>query len=252
MPEDGEFAEFTDAQIDNIQNFIPAARLGKVVNAGKSMFGDAMNKLFASSKLKANQLANRGTVGNVVTGTSRTAANTGLRPAITQKAADKYANMASNVARNNATNVAAGTTAAAIVGGAINNSIQDRGLKGNRDSEGSLVDLNKIAREDDMAYEQMVDESDMITMYNDTGASQTVTDIPGMVELMEKNGWYLKAEPESTGNQFGYHKEPGQNFWDVDDTDPYWDTHVMGTGDAWSDADLKEVVQELDWSSWFK
>ena len=58
--------------------------------------------------------------------------------------------------------------------------------------------------------------------------------------------------PETMGNQYGYHKQEGQNFWTVNNDDPYWDTHEMGTGDAWSDADAKEVVQEIDWSSWFK
>jgi hypothetical protein len=66
---------------------------------------------------------------------------------------------------------------------------------------------------------------------------------------------YKNREPETMGNQFGYHKREGQNFWTVNNDDPYWDNHEMGTGDAWSDADLKEEpLQELDidFSSWFK
>jgi len=88
MPEDGKFAELTDEQIDNIQNFIPAARLGKVVKAGKSMFGDAMNKLFSSKALKTNQLTNRGSTGEVVKGASRKLKDSNLRPSITNKTAD--------------------------------------------------------------------------------------------------------------------------------------------------------------------
>ena len=60
----------------------------------------------------------------------------------------------------------------------------------------------------------------------------------------------ITPEEESQGNQFGYHKREGQNFWTVNNEDPYWDTHEMGTGDAWSDADAKEVAQEVDWSNW--
>ena len=90
----------------------------------------------------------------------------------------------------------------------------DRGLSGNRNAQGDFIDLNKIARGDD---EVGVEEA-----------------------------------PESMGNQFGYHKQEGQNFWTVNNNDPYWDTHEMGTGDAWSDAELKKApAKELDWSSWF-
>ncbi len=61
-----------------------------------------------------------------------------------------------------------------------------------------------------------------------------------------------RAREEPRGNQFGYHKKEGQNFWTVNNDDSYWDTHVMGTGDAWSDADVKKApAKELDWSSWF-
>ena len=90
----------------------------------------------------------------------------------------------------------------------------DRGLSGNRNAQGDFIDLNKIARGDD---EVGVEEA-----------------------------------PESMGNQFGYHKQEGQNFWTVNNDDPYWDSHEMGTGDAWSDAEVKKApAKELDWSSWF-
>jgi len=61
-------------------------------------------------------------------------------------------------------------------------------------------------------------------------------------------------EAEGQGNQFGYHKQEGQNFWTVDNDDPYWDTHEIGTGDAFTDSELKgeEMPElELDWSGWF-
>ena len=59
-------------------------------------------------------------------------------------------------------------------------------------------------------------------------------------------------EVKSEGNQFGYHKKEGSNFLTVNNDDPYWDTHEMGTGDAWSDADTKKETKEIDFSSWFK
>ena len=90
----------------------------------------------------------------------------------------------------------------------------DRGLSGNRNAQGDFIDLNKIARGDDEAG--------------------------------------VEEAPETMGNQFGYHKQEGQNFWTVNNDDPYWDSHEMGTGDAWSDAELKKApAKELDWSSWF-
>ena len=90
----------------------------------------------------------------------------------------------------------------------------DRGLSGNRNAQGDFIDLNKIARGDDEAG--------------------------------------VEEAPETMGNQFGYHKQEGQNFWTVNNDDPYWDTHEMGTGDAWSDAEVKKApAKELDWSSWF-
>ena len=80
------------------------------------------------------------------------------------------------------------------------------------------VDLNKIAREDDE------------------------------VGVEEPEG---EDKPD---NKFGYHKKPGQSFWTVNNSDPYWDTHEMGTGDAWSDAELKKETKDLDIDlfSWFK
>ena len=53
------------------------------------------------------------------------------------------------------------------------------------------------------------------------------------------------VEVAQQGNQFGYHRKPAgpdngkQTFLTVNENDPYWDTHKKGTGDAWSNADLK-------------
>ena len=59
--------------------------------------------------------------------------------------------------------------------------------------------------------------------------------------------------PETMGNQFGYHKRPGQNFWTIDDSDPYWDTHDKEGSSAFEEAPLKQQPQqELDWDFWFK
>ena len=70
------------------------------------------------------------------------------------------------------------------------------------------------------------------------------------VDLQQPKG-IEQPEEAPEGNQFGYHQRPGQNFMTVNNDDPYWDTHEMGTGDAWSDADTKTVQQEVDWSNWF-
>jgi len=97
------------------------------------------------------------------------------------------------------------------------------GLSGNRNKDGDFVevpvtepevDLNEIARNDH--------------------------------SVGEENPWVT--------NQRGYHKRPGQNFWTVDDSDPYWDTHEMGTGSAFEDSVPKKEVKELDltaFSHWF-
>ena len=172
------------------------------------------NKLFASPALKTNQLTKGGKVGQRIDpGTiSKNVAGTGLKPSVKKATTDKYKTMVGNVAKKNATKVAAGTTAAAIVGGAIN-----RGLQGNRNAQGDF------------------------TVYDEEALDPPTG--PDMVP---------ETVPETMGNQYGYHKQEGQNFWTVNNDDPYWDTHEMGTGDAWSDADAKEEVQELDWSSWFK
>ncbi len=174
--------------------------------------GMLTNKLFASKKLKANQKANRGTEGPVVQGASRTAKNTNLRPSIKDKTAARYKSMSNRVKAKNATNVVGATTAATILGTGIN-----RGLQGNRNAQGDF------------------------TVYDEEALDPPTG--PDMVP---------ETVPETMGNQYGYHKQEGQNFWTVNNDDSYWDTHEMGTGDAWSDADVKEVVQELDWSSWFK
>ena len=70
------------------------------------------------------------------------------------------------------------------------------------------------------------------------------------VDLQQPKG-IEQPEEAPEGNQFGYHQRPGQNFMTVNNDDAYWDTHEMGTGDAWSDADVKKVQQEVDWSNWF-
>jgi hypothetical protein len=50
-------------------------------------------------------------------------------------------------------------------------------------------------------------------------------------------------------NNFGYHKRPGQNFWTINNDDPYWDTHDMEGSSAFEEAPLKQQPQqELDWS----
>jgi len=297
MPEDGKFESLSDEQIANIQNFIPAGRVGNVLKAGKGMFSDAMNKLFASKGLKAAQQANRGSTGEVVKGTARKLKDSNLRPAIAQKTADRYSSMADRVKAQNATKVGAGATGAAIVAGAIDNAMDDgeivtghppvnnpyeepktqkRSLKGNRDANGNLMtvdaDRERYAKEgklifthangsyafaepgSDMADELMAKEyfpGDIAAQ--NAGKSQSNTGSNWADAQSEDEVLKADDSKETMGNQFGYHKRKGQNFWTVNNDDPYWDTHVMGTGDAWSDADVKRPTKELniDWSSWF-
>ena len=101
----------------------------------------------------------------------------------------------------------------AVAGTLTGGLIANRMLSGNRDAEGNLIPIGK-------SY---------------------------------SGGPTFEGYPEvEEGNQFGYHKKEGQNFWTVNNDDAYWDTHEMGTGDAWSDAELKKApAKELDWSSWF-
>ena len=294
MPEDGKFAELTDEQIDNIQNFIPAARLGKVVKAGKSMFGDAMNKLFSSKALKTNQLTKGGKVGQrIEPGTiSKNVAGTGLKPSVKQGTVDRYNKMADAVKTKRAVELGTAGTAATLIGlsGGDDGEIvtghppvndpyekpktQSRNLKGNRDEEGNLKDAIRFTHANgsyafaepgsDLADELMAEEyfagdiagQNAGKSQSNTGSDWANAEIDDEIGVEEPEGddmpEYKDNVPETMGNQFGYHKREGQNFWTVNNDDPYWDTHVMGTGDAWSDADAKEEVQELDWSGWFK
>ena len=237
MPEDGLKYDL-DTEIDPAIAGMLGGR-GQALRKGASWLG---NKIFASPALKANQLAKGGKVSQrIEPGTiSKNVAGTGLKPSVKKAVVDKYNTMAGNVAKKRAgeaATVAGAGTAMYLAGDTpddgeivtghppVNNpyeepKVQSRDLKGNRDKDGSLIDLNKIARAD-----------------RDVGVEEPTG--PDM--------------PETMGNQFGYHKQEGQNFWTVNNDDPYWDTHVMGTGDAWSDADVKKEVKELniDWSNWF-
>ena len=187
---------------------------GNKAKAVGGMFSNLANKLMASKKLKSNQLKNRGSEGEVVKGASRKLKDSNLRPSIPNKTAERYKSMTDKVKKDRA--VKAGTTAAAAT--AI-------GLSGNRDPDGNFVSAitDDMPREDiDLGRPDIYPEDDS------------------------------KPKEETMGNQFGYHKKQGQNFWTVNNDDPYWDTHVIGTGDAWSDADVKKApAKELDWSSWF-
>jgi hypothetical protein len=235
MPEDGKFAELTDEQIDNIQNFIPAARLGKVVKAGKSMFGDAMNKLFSSKALKTNQLTKGGKVGQrIEPGTiSKNVAGTGLKPSVKQGTVDRYNKMADAVKKKRA--IELGTTAA--VATAI-------GLSGNRNKDGDFIEADdniiyghpELAEieEDKIDLNTIAREDDSVGVEEPTG--------PDMVEAEERPGWK---------------KNPGANWWSVNSKSDYWQTDdgaeealdMYGEYPSWV---KQPEVQELDWSSWFK
>lgn len=50
-----------------------------------------------------------------------------------------------------------------------------------------------------------------------------------------------------TKSTYGFHKQDGQNFLTVNNDDPYWNDRVMGTGDGFSHAELKnKPKQEVD------
>jgi hypothetical protein len=269
-----------------------AAMVGAVATKKPGML---TNKLFANikgKKLKANQKANRGVEGPVVTGSSRTLKDSNLRPSITDKTASRYKSMSDRVKKQNATAVGFTGLGAGLVANRLlqddtddgeivtghppvndpyeKPKTQSRNLKGNRDEEGNLKDAIRFTHANgsyafaepgsDLADELMAEEyfsGDIAGQNAGKSQSNTGSDWANAeIGVEEPEGddmpEYKDNVPETMGNQFGYHKREGQNFWTVNNDDPYWDTHVMGTGDAWSDADAKEEVQELDWSSWFK
>ena len=207
------------------------------------------NKVLASKSLKANQKANRGVEGPVVKGASRTLKDSNLRPSIANKTADRYKSMSDKVTKDRA--VKAGTTAAVATG---------IGLMGNRNKDGDFekVDLGRPEiYSEETGFDNEANNRAMIKQMNDPDGflqrQMRKKSTSGKTEQFgQEDGRIVKEEPETMGNQYGYHKREGQNFWTVNNDDPYWDTHEMGTGDAWSDAELKKApAKELDWSSWF-
>ena len=207
------------------------------------------NKVLASKSLKANQKANRGVEGPVVKGASRTLKDSNLRPSVANKTADRYKSMSDKVTKDRA--VKAGTTAAVATG---------IGLMGNRNKDGDFekVDLGRPEiYSEETGFDNEANNRAMIKQMNDPDGflqrQMRKKSTSGKTEQFgQEDGRIVKEEPETMGNQYGYHKREGQNFWTVNNDDPYWDTHEMGTGDAWSDADLKKApAKELDWSSWF-
>ena len=207
------------------------------------------NKVLASKSLKANQKANRGVEGPVVKGASRTLKDSNLRPSVANKTADRYKSMSDKVTKDRA--VKAGTTAAVATG---------IGLMGNRNKDGDFekVDLGRPEiYSEETGFDNEANNRAMIKQMNDPDGflqrQMRKKSTSGKTEQFgQEDGRIVKEEPETMGNQYGYHKREGQNFWTVNNDDPYWDTHEMGTGDAWSDAELKKApAKELDWSSWF-
>jgi len=220
-------------------------------NAIKGMFSKLGNNLFASKALKVNQKANRGATGEVVKGTSRTLKDSNLRPSIATKTADRYKSATDKIKKDNA--VKAGTVAGAAT--AI-------GLSGNRNENGDFEKVD-LGRKEPVLIDEFDNEANnraMIKgMNKEDGFLQRQMRKKSTTGNTEKfgqeDGRIVKQEQapsKKEGNQFGYHQQPGQNFWTVNNEDAYWDTHEMGTGNAWSDADVKKAPsKELDWSSWF-
>jgi len=224
----------------------------KNIKKGGGMLSKFLNDTFASKGLKASQKAKRGSTGEVVKGTSRKLKDSNLRPSIPTKTADRYKSMADKVKGDRATKAVAGTTAAAIVGGAI-----DRGLSGNRGPDGSLQEAPITDKKVVGEFDNEANNRAMVKQMNDPDGflqrQMRKKSTSGKTEQFgQEDGRIVKEAPETMGNQYGYHKREGQNFWTVNNDDPYWDTHEMGTGDAWSDAEVKKApAKELDWSSWF-
>jgi len=108
------------------------------------------------------------------------------------------------------------------------------GLSGNRNKDGDFVEA-PVTDQGEEFYTEPTQPKPKVDLNEIARNDHSVG---------EENPWVT--------NQHGYHKRPGQNFWTIDDSDPYWDTHEMGTGNAFEGSALKEAPRkELDWSSWF-
>jgi len=252
MPEDGKFKEMSADEAEKVFSMLPIGGIGSLAKKGGGMLSKFLNDTFASKGLKASQKAKRGSTGEVVKGTSRKLKDSNLRPSIPTKTADRYKSMADKVKGDRATKAVAGTTAAAIVGGAI-----DRGLSGNRGPDGSLQEAPITDKKVVGEFDNEANNRAMVKQMNDPDGflqrQMRKKSTSGKTEQFgQEDGRIVKEAPETMGNQYGYHKREGQNFWTVNNDDPYWDSHEMGTGDAWSDAEVKKApAKELDWSSWF-
>jgi hypothetical protein len=243
-----------------------AAVIGSVATKKPGML---TNKLFANikgKKLKANQKANRGVEGPVVTGSSRTLKDSNLRPSITDKTASRYKSMSDRVKKQNATAVGFTGLGAGLVANRLlqddTPKIQSRNLKGNRDTDGSLIDLNKIARGDDEVgvdedlnpeyqdpneglsndeYDYYGNRRAVTKIMNDpdgflqrqmrkkstTGTTQRFTqDDTGRIVVDDEIGFEEPTGPDmvEAEERPGWKKNPGANWWSVNSKSDYWQT----------------------------
>jgi hypothetical protein len=89
------------------------------------------------------------------------------------------------------------------------------------------------------------------------GAEEDFEALAGYVEGPEEDFEALAGYGKFSNNQNGYHKREGQNFWTIDNDDPYWDTHEMEGSSAFEEAPRtdKEETPKFDmnfWTSLFK
>jgi len=89
------------------------------------------------------------------------------------------------------------------------------------------------------------------------GPEEDFEALAGHVEGPEEDFEALAGHGKFSNNQNGYHKREGQNFWTIDNDDPYWDTHDMEGSSAFEEAPRtdKEETPKFDmnfWTSLFK
>lgn len=100
------------------------------------------------------------------------------------------------------------------------------------------------------SHEEILDLSEPTVVDNDV---EDFEELAGHTEAPEEDLEALAGHNEFANNQNGYHKREGQNFWTIDNDDPYWDTHDMEGSSAFEEAPRhtdKEKTPTLDMDFW--
>jgi hypothetical protein len=135
----------------------------------------------------------------------------------------------------------------------------------NESNELEVIDLSEpeVIAYDDIGMEEPIEDFEALAAY---GAEEDLEALAGPEEDFEALAAYGASEDfealagygEFANNQNGYHKREGQNFWTIDNDDPYWDTHEMEGSSAFEEAPRhtdKEETPKFDmnfWTSLFK